>query len=121
MRIDSHHHFWKYSAAEYGWISPEMSTIRRDFFPAHLAAEIKQAGIDGVVSVQARQTIEETKFLLDFAAKNAFIKGVVGWVPLADKDAARHIEAMMTLANPKLRGFRHVIQGEPDDNYILRA
>ncbi len=118
MRIDSHHHFWKYTAKEYDWISNEMSVIRRDFLPADLAAEIKQAGIDGVVSVQARQTVEETKFLLDFAAKNAFIKGVVGWVPFVEKGVAKQIESFK--GNPKLKGFRHVVQGEPDDNFILR-
>lgn len=121
MKIDSHHHFWKYTAKEYDWITPEMSVIRRDFLPPVLAAEMKHAGIDGVVSVQARQTVEETKFLLDFASKHDFIKGVVGWVPLADPKAAAHVEAMMSLGNPKLRGFRHVLQGEPDDNYMLRA
>jgi L-fuconolactonase len=121
MRIDSHHHFWKYSAEEYGWITPEMGVIRKDFLPADLEREIQLAKIDGVVSVQARQSKEETRALLDFAAKHAFIKGVVGWVPLAEMNAARHIEEMMNLANPKLRGFRHVIQGEADDNYILRA
>jgi L-fuconolactonase len=120
MRIDSHHHFWKYSAAEYGWISDEMKAIRRDFFPPHLAAEIKAARIDGVVSVQARQTVEETRFLLDLAAKNNFIKGVVGWAPLIAKDAPAQIEKLMALGNPKLRGFRHVVQGEPDDAFILR-
>ncbi len=119
VRIDSHHHFWKYTAKEYDWISNDMSVIRRDFLPPHLAAEIKRAGIDGVVSVQARQTVEETRFLLDFAAKNPFIKGVVGWVPLVEKNAAQQIEGFH--GHPKLRGFRHVIQGEPDDNYILRA
>lgn len=119
MRIDSHHHFWKYNPKEYDWISNEMSVIRRDFLPSDLAAEIKQAGIDGVVSVQARQIVDETRFLLDFASKNAFIKGVVGWVPLVEKNVARQIDGFN--GHPKLRGFRHVIQGEPDDNYILRA
>lgn len=118
MRIDSHHHFWKYSAKEYGWMSAEMSVIKRDFLPEHLAAEIKAARIDGVVSVQARQTIEETRFLLDFAGKNAFIKAVVGWVPLTAKDAARQMESLY--GNPKLKGFRHVVHDEPDDNFILR-
>lgn len=119
MRIDSHHHFWKYTAKEYGWISDEMAVIRRDFLPAHLAQEIRKARIDGVVSVQARQTIEETRFLLDFAEKNAFIKGVVGWVPFVEKNVAQQIESFA--GRPKLRGFRHVVQGEPDDNFILRA
>jgi len=121
MRIDSHHHFWKYTPAEYGWITPEMSVIRRDFLPAHLAAEIQAAKIDGVVSVQARQTVEETKALLDFAAKHSFIKGVVGWVPFTAKDLPEQMEKIMALGHPKLRGFRHVVQGEPDDAYILRA
>jgi predicted TIM-barrel fold metal-dependent hydrolase len=33
LNIDAHHHLWKYSAAEYGWITPEMRVIRRDFLP----------------------------------------------------------------------------------------
>jgi L-fuconolactonase len=119
MRIDSHHHFWRYTAKEYDWISAEMKVIRRDFLPPHLATEIEQAGIDGVVSVQARQTVDETRFLLDFAASNAFIKAVVGWVPLVEKDVTRHIESFR--GHPKLKGFRHVVQGEPDDNFILRT
>ena len=83
-RIDAHHHFWKYSAKEYDWIEDNMSALRRDFLPADLKAEIARAGVDGVVSVQARQTVEETAWLLDFAAQNDFIRGVVGWAPLID-------------------------------------
>jgi len=119
MKIDSHHHFWKYSAEEYPWISDSMAALRRDFLPEHLEAEIAAVGIDGVVSVQARQTVGETEWLLSLADGNEFIKGVVGWVPLADP-GVREVIAKFT-ANPKLRAVRHVVQDEPDDRFILGA
>ena len=119
MRIDAHHHFWKYDSAEYDWIDEGMSALRRDFLPGHLAAEIRAAGIDGVVSVQARQTVAETEALLDFAAANDFIKGVVGWVPLISPGVEADLAGFANQG--KLRGVRHVLQGEPDDLYMLRA
>jgi L-fuconolactonase len=118
MTIDSHHHFWKYGIEEYGWIDDTMKVIRRDFLPADLKKEIQAAGIDGVVSVQARQTLEENRFLLDFARRNDFIKGVVGWVPLIDPNVRGALEEFAQ--QPKAKGVRHVLQGEPDDRYILR-
>ena len=117
MKIDSHHHFWKYSAAEYGWINDAMAALRRDFLPDDLRQEIAHADMDGVVSVQARQTVGETEWLLSLAEKNAFIKGVVGWVPLAEPGVKKIIEQFA--ARPKLRSVRHVVQGEPDDRFIL--
>ena len=119
MRIDSHHHFWKYDPAEYDWIGEEMGVIRRDFLPEHLAAEITAAGIDGAVYVQARQTVEETAALLEFAGAKEFIPGVVGWVPLVSPGVEQDLQGFAT--NGKLRGVRHVLQGEPDDFYLLRA
>lgn len=118
MTIDSHHHFWKYSAAEYGWIDEAMAALRRHFLPEHLESEIAAAGIDGVVSVQARQTVGETEWLLSLAERNDFIKGVVGWVPLVDAGVRDLIGKFA--AHPKLRAVRHVVQDEPDDRFILR-
>jgi len=118
MKIDSHHHFWKYSEREYGWIGDRMKALRRDFLPPDLAKEIATAGIEGVVSVQARQSLEETQFLLDFAEGNDFIRGVVGWAPLVSPAVSKDIEKFA--ARPKLKGLRHVLQDDPDDNYILR-
>ncbi len=95
-----------------------MSVIRRDFLPEHLKTEIESAGIGGVISVQARQSLTETAALIDFARQYDFIKAAVGWVPLTLPDVANDLER---LANePKLRGVRHVLQGEPDELYILR-
>jgi L-fuconolactonase len=119
MTIDAHHHLWKYSAAEYGWISPEMRAIKRDFLPEDLEKLMHHFGIDGTVTVQARQTLEETRWLLELAGKHPVMRGVVGWVPLTQGAAVKsHLERFAS--NRKLRGVRHVIQDEPDDHYILR-
>ncbi len=119
MKIDSHHHFWSYDPVEYGWIDDAMRVIRRDFLPEHLRAEIASVSVGGVVSVQARQNLIETEWLLNLATKNDFIKGVVGWVELASPSVNADLERFA--ANPKLRSVRHVVQGEPDDNFILRS
>lgn len=118
FKIDAHHHLWKYGP-DYGWISDAMSVIKRDFLPPDLKKEIDAAGIDGVVSVQARQTLEETRWLLELASQNHFMKGVVGWVPLADP----HVSDVLARfsGQPKLKGVRHVVQDEPDDKFILGA
>jgi L-fuconolactonase len=117
MKIDAHQHFWNYSATEYGWINEQMEAIRRDFLPIDLRKEICQVGVDSVISVQARQTLQETRWLLDLAAQNDFIKGVVGWVPLTEPTVRDELDRLRE--NPLLRAVRHVVQDEPD-GYLLR-
>lgn len=117
-RIDAHHHFWRYDPVEYGWINDEMNVIRRDFLPADLEKEIQRAGVSGVISVQARQTLEETRWLLELAGGHDFVEGVVGWIPLTSPKV-NTILADLT-RNRKLRAVRHVLQDEPDPLYMLR-
>jgi L-fuconolactonase len=116
--IDAHHHLWKYSPEQYPWMLEGMESIRRDFLIPELQAATGQAGITGTVVVQARQTIEETKWLLGLAAGSGLIRGVVGWVPLVDADVALYLEAFS--AGAKLKAVRHVLHDEVDDFYILR-
>lgn len=116
--IDAHQHFWRYDPDEYGWISDEMAAIRRDFLPAELKAETGAAGVAGVVSVQARQTTAETEWLLQLAGENEFIRGVVGWVPLAAAEVRGELERLA--ADPNLKAVRHVLHDEPDEKYMLR-
>lgn len=117
-RIDAHHHLWRYSPQEYGWIDEEMTVLRRDFLPQDLLREIAAAGIDGTVAVQARQMMEETRWLLQMADECDAIRGVVGWAPIAGEDFPGVMEEFEH--RPKLKGLRHIIQGEKDENYILR-
>jgi L-fuconolactonase len=119
MTIDAHHHFWRYHPDEFGWINDELAAIRRDFLPEHLCAEIGAAGVAGVISVQARQTVAETAWLLELAAQHDFIRGVVGWVPLAGPTVRADLERFA--AAPKFRAVRHVLQGESDERFMLRA
>ena len=118
-RIDAHHHFWKYTPEEFGWIDDGMAGLRRDWVPGDLEPCLREAGIDGVVSVQARQSLDETAFLLECANQHAFISGVVGWVPLVAPDVRETLARLVQ--HPKLRAVRHVLQGEPDERYMLRA
>jgi L-fuconolactonase len=117
-RLDSHHHFWKYSAEQYGWISDEMRVLRRDFLPSDLLTETQSTHIDGVISVQARQTVEETRWLLEQADQHDWIRGVVGWLPLASRQIAEEMARFEQ--SKKLVGLRHVVQDETDDGFLAR-
>ena len=118
MVIDSHQHFWNYEPVKHAWIDDDMYVIRRDFTPIDLKKVYQENGIDGCVAVQADQTLEETDFLLKLASENDYIKGVVGWVDFR----AENIEDVLKQYSKfkKLKGFRHVVQGEPDHNFLLR-
>ena len=118
MRVDAHQHFWRYSAAEYGWIDDAMAALRRDFLPSDARRDMNLAGIDACVAVQARQTLAETRWLLDVAAENAFVAGVVGWIDLQAPDAAEQLEPFVD--RPKFVGVRHIVQSELDDQFMLR-
>jgi L-fuconolactonase len=113
MRIDAHQHFWIYDQREYGWIDESMASIRRDFLPADLKPELQKNGFHGSVLVQARQTLEETRWLLELAENNRFILGVVGWVDLRSAKLRTDLESFA--GKPKLVGIRHIVQSEPDD------
>lgn len=110
--IDAHHHLWRYSAAEYGWIDDSMAELRRDFVVDDLERELAAANVDGTVVVQARQTNEETQWLLSLAGKTPRILGVVGWAPIAREDFEKQLNHLAK--DPKLVGLRHVVQAEPD-------
>ena len=116
--IDAHHHLWKYSQEQYPWMLAGMENIRRDFLIPELHSVTREAGVTGTVAVQARQTIEETEWLLGLARDHELVRGVVGWVPLIDADVAKYLENLS--ANRKLKGIRHVLHDESDDFYMLR-
>ncbi|MCF8714705.1 amidohydrolase family protein [Joostella atrarenae] len=119
MNIDSHQHFWKYEPVKHSWIDDDMAVIRKDFMPLDLKTVYKQNNIDGCVAVQADQTLEETDFLIDLASKNDFIKGIVGWVDFSGNDIDAVLEHYSQFE--KVKGFRHVVQGEADSNFLLRS
>jgi len=118
IRIDAHQHFWKYNSAEYGWINPNMEKLKKNFLPEDLLPLLHASGIDGTIAVQARQSLEETHWLLDLADEYPFIKGVVGWVDLLNDNVAEQLTTFC--GEPALVGIRHVVHDEPDDHFMLR-
>lgn len=119
MKIDSHHHFWNYDPLQYAWIDERMEVLRRSFGIDSLRAEIGPAGVVGVISVQARQTVEECRFLLDIASQASEVLGVVGWLPLQSEPEELLPLLEQFSANPLFKGVRHVVQDEPDDRFLL--
>jgi L-fuconolactonase len=118
MNIDAHQHFWKYNPQRDGWITDEMSLLRRDFLPDCLIGELQANGIDGSIAVQADQSEDETEFLLDLAARHSMIRGVVGWLNLSSPQLPERLAHFAKFK--KLRGLRHIVQSEPDDRFMLR-
>jgi len=118
MRLDAHQHFWKYNAREYEWIDDGMAELRRDFVPRDLKPLLEENGFEGCISVQARQNLEETRWLLELAGQNDFIRGVVGWVDLRSEDLPGQLDRFA--GNGKLVGVRHLVQAEPDYEFMLR-
>jgi len=116
VKIDSHQHFWNYDPEDYDWIPDAMAVIRRDFDASDLQTVARPCGIDGSVVVQARQTLGETEWLLDLADSDAFIQGIVGWVPLVSPDIAEVLNRFSS--RQAFKGVRHVLQGQTDLSFI---
>ncbi|GAA3765597.1 amidohydrolase family protein [Terriglobus aquaticus] len=111
FRIDAHHHLWHYDADEYAWITDDLAPLRRDFVAADLIATLADAGLQGAITVQARQNVKETEWLLQVAAVTPPVLGVVGWLPLRDPALPELLERFSQVA--LLKGLRHVVQAEP--------
>lgn len=118
MKIDSHHHLWTLSRGDYGWMSPALGPIYRDFEPADLEPHLKAAGIDKTIIVQAADTIAETEFMLAIAKKTPWVAGVVGWVDMESDTAITELQRLA--ASPLLKGIRPMIQEIADPDWILR-
>ena len=118
MKIDAHQHFWIFDPIRDSWINDEMAAIRKDFLPKNLKPILQENGFDGCVAVQADQTEAQNDFLLDFAQDFDFIKGIVGWVDLQGLDVEERLAYYAKY--PKMKGFRHVLQGEIERDLMLK-
>ena len=113
LSIDAHVHFWKYDKKRYDWIDKTMKTLQQDYLPEHLSLSLKRNGVDGVVAVQADQSEYETHFLVELAKTHPVIKGIVGWIDLQADNVEDRLQYFSQY--PSIKGYRHVVQGEPID------
>jgi L-fuconolactonase len=118
IRIDAHQHFWKYNREEYPWIGDDMDVIRHDFLPEDLQEVQQKAGFTNSIAVQARQSLEETKWLLQLSEEHEYIAGIVGWVDLCSPVVGQQLNKFSEYG--KLVGVRHVVHDEADDQFMLR-
>ncbi len=116
--IDAHQHFWRLDRGDYGWLTPDLTALYRDFLPEDLEPLRRKAGIEGTVLVQAAPTTAETRFLLGLADATPWIAGVVGWVDLEEADAPEQLAALREA--PAFLGVRPMIQDLPDPAWMLR-
>jgi L-fuconolactonase len=117
-KIDAHQHFWQYDPAEHAWMTDKLAALRRDFMPQDLKPLLQILGFDGCVTVQVRQNIDETRWLLELADRHDSIRGVVGWVDLRSPQLRSQLDHFA--GHPKFVGVRHIVQDEPDDRFMLR-
>ena len=121
MIVDAHHHFWDPAPTDYPWLTDELASIRRAFGPADLEPALRANGVDATVLVQTRSSLEETEDFLALADRTPFVRGVVGWVDLADPGVADTIAALRGRPDgAHLVGIRHQAHDEPDPDWLVR-
>lgn len=118
MKIDSHAHFWLYNIQKDAWITDDMKVIQRNFLPNDVSWTLKENGIDGIVAVQADQSLAETQFLVELAQAYKVVKAVVGWVDLRSDDLEDQLQAFSEY--PVIKGFRHIVEAEQDADFLTR-
>lgn len=120
MIIDAHQHFWKLDLPfDYAWLrEPQHGPICRDYTPETLLPHLQATGVDRTVFVQTQHNLAESRWVLELARKYPFLAGVVGWVDLASEDCEQQLLELKQ--DPLFVGVRHITQGEPDENFIVR-
>lgn len=117
MQVDTHVHFWKYDKMKDGWITDNMKVLQQHYLPQTISSTLKRNDIDGCVAVQVSQAELETLFLMELAKTHNIIKGVVGWVDLQNENIEERLHYFSQY--PVIKGWRHIVQSEPDD-FLLR-
>ena len=118
MMVDAHQHFWRLDRGDYGWLTPALAPIFRDFGPDDLAPVLARHGIERTILVQAAPTMAETEFLLAIARATPFVAGVVGWLDFEARDAPDAVSRLA--ADPRLVGLRPMVQDIADDDWLAR-
>jgi L-fuconolactonase len=116
--VDSHQHFWQVGRFDYPWMSPSLGVLYKDYLPDQLEPILSASGVSKTVLVQASNSLEESRWLLELADANSFIAGVVGWVDLQSPEVDRQLDELTR--HPKFKGVRHLVESEPDDDWLVQ-
>jgi len=118
--VDSHQHFWDPKEQELPPPPAKYAALDQAFLPADLRPELSEFGVDHTVLVQGYpQTDAGNRFLFRQANETAFVAGVVAWADIEDVNRlGRQLDELAT--EPKFVGIRHIVQDEPDVQFLLR-
>ena len=116
--IDSHQHFWQVGRFDYPWMTSDLGILYRDYLPHDFAPILRTNGVEKTVLVQASNSVAESRWLLNLAAENSFIAGVVGWVDLMSREIDAQLDELTV--NPKFKGVRHLVESEPQDDWLVQ-
>lgn len=118
MKVDTHVHFWQFDKQRDAWITDKMKILQKDYHPSHLIGTLQRNGIDACVAVQADQSELETHYLVELAKTHDFIRAAVGWIDLRSDSLEERLAYFSQY--PIIKGWRHVVQAEPDD-FLLNS
>lgn len=119
--IDAHQHFWDPATGDYPWMTGPYASLARVFAPDDLRPALKKHGIAGAVLVQTWNNLDETWDYLRLAEATDIVVGVVGWVDLTDAKVGETLAELKTSSQGQwLVGVRHLVQDEPDPNWLLQ-
>jgi L-fuconolactonase len=113
--IDSHVHVWDPARVDYPWLV-EAPALDRRFDVSDIDNELDAAGVVAVILVQAADHIDDTQLMLELAASNARVAGVVGWVPLLDPPAAERF--LDRWASSAIVGVRHLVHRDRNPDLL---
>ena len=116
--VDAHVHIWDPAGVDYPWLA-EVPQLNRRFTLDDVEAEHTAAGVSSVVLVQAADSIDDTRHMLETARVNRRVAGVVAWVPIDDVALA---ESWLDRWNAEpIVGARHLVHRDPDPNLLLSS
>ena len=118
VKVDSHHHFWDLDRMHYAWMPPGDNVLKRNYLPDDMRPLLKRNGIDRTVLVQAHESLDEARWLVDLAESDDFIAGAVVWVDLVDPGVGCVLDELMSRSG--LVGVRHGVEHDPDQAWLTR-
>ena len=120
MIVDAHHHLWDPGARRHAWLDA-LPELRRPFGIREFSQLAAEHSVTASVLVQVLAAGPETEDFLALAAATPLVAGVVGWADLTGPGIGDELARLRELpGGDRLVGIRHLVQDEPDPDWLGR-